>query len=340
MSTKFRITGLSAVRTAPAIEDRYETIVVGGGPAGLTAALYSARYAHKTLLVAKLLGGNITEAPLVDDYIGIPDISGNDLVDKFVKHVKKYNVPIIIDEVVDVARRPGENLWCIRLRDMKKEVCAYSIILAVGSEKKKLGVPGERELVGKGVSYCATCDGPLFKGKVVAVVGGGNAALTSAIYLAKIASKVYLIHRRGEFRAFNVYVEAAKNSPNITFLLNSVITEIIGRDRVEAVKVLNKAEGRESIINVDGVFVEIGLQPPVEFFKKIGLELDETGRVRVNVDRSTNLPGIFVAGDAAGGPFKYRFEQIITAAADGAIAADAACKYVCALRYAGGSTPE
>ncbi|MEM0378644.1 MAG: FAD-dependent oxidoreductase [Thermosphaera sp.] len=332
MSAKFRVTGLSAVRTSPMLEDKYETIVVGGGPAGLTAALYSARYGHKTLLVTKLLGGNITEAPLVDDYIGIPDITGNDLADKFVKHVKKYNVPIVIDEITDVSRKPEENLWCVRLRDARREVCAHAIILAVGSEKKKLNVPGEKELVGKGVSYCATCDGPLFKGKVVAVVGGGNAALTSAIYLSKIASKVYLIHRRSEFRAFNVYVEAARNTPNISMLLDTVVTEVIGKEKVEAVRVLNKVEGREEVIPVDGLFVEIGLQPPVEFFKKIGLELDETGRAKVNVDRSTNLPGIFVAGDAAGGPFKYRFEQIITAAADGAIAADAACKYICALK--------
>jgi len=332
MSFKFRITGLPSASTRSG--EVYDVIVVGGGPAGLTAALYSARYGFKTIVVTKLIGGAVGEAPLVDDYPGIPDTPGNDLVDKFVKHVKKYNVPIVIDEAVNMVRRPEDNRWCIELRS-GGTICGYTVIIAVGSEKRKLDVPGEKELVGKGVSYCATCDGPLFKDKVVAVVGGGNAAFTSALYLSKLASHVYLIHRRDEFRAFKVYVDAAQSNPKITILTNTIVKEVLGRDKLEAVRIYNTKTQQEEVLRVDGLFIEIGLEPPVEFFKKIGLEVDETGRVKVNVDRSTNLPGVFAAGDAAGGPYKYRFEQIITAAADGAMAADAAFKYILALKGGG-----
>ncbi|MCY0867960.1 MAG: FAD-dependent oxidoreductase [Desulfurococcus sp.] len=329
MSLKFRLTGLA--RTTRETGEVYDVIVVGGGPAGLTAALYSARYELKTIVVAKLLGGALSEAPLVDDYIGIPDTPGNDLVDKFVKHVRKYNVPIVSGEVVNVFRKPEGSQWCVELSS-GEVICGYAVILAVGSEKRRLNVPGERELVGKGVSYCATCDGPLFKGKVVAVVGGGNSALTSALYLANIASHVYLIHRRDSFRAFKIYVDAAFKNPKITVLTNKVVKEVVGSESLEAVRLMDTKTMEETELKVNGLFVEIGLEPPVEFFKKIGLELDETGRVKVNVDRSTNLPGVFVAGDAAGGPYKYRFEQVITAAADGAIAADAAFKYILAVK--------
>jgi thioredoxin reductase (NADPH) len=325
VSFKLRIVPVKA----PTKEEVYDVVIVGGGPAGLTAALYSARYELKTVVVTKLVGGYVTEATIVDDYPGLPDIPGEELVNRFVNHVKKYNVPIIQDEVVDMYRK--DKLWCVKTAS-EKELCGYAVIIAVGSEKRKLNVKGEEEFSGRGVSYCATCDGPLFKDKIVAVVGGGNSALTSAIYLASLASKVYLIHRRDEFRAFRVYVEKALNNPKIEILKNSVVKEIIGDNRVRAIRIENRVTGEERVIEVDGVFIEIGLKPPREFFEKIGLEVDETGHAVVKVDRSTNLEGVFVAGDAAGGPYKYRFEQIITAAADGAIAADAAFKYILSVK--------
>lgn len=324
---KFKLTPLTIQPEAG--EEKYDVVVVGGGPAGLTAALYAARYELKTIVVTKLIGGLVTEATIVDDYIGLPEITGQELVNKFVAHVKKYNVPIVVDEVVDL-KKQGE-LWCAETR-LNKKYCGYAVILAVGSEKRKLRVPGEDRLTGKGVSYCATCDGPLFKGKTVAVVGGGNSALISALYLAELASKVYLIHRRSEFRAFPIYVERARSSPKIEFVLNSIVTEIIGKEKVEAVRIKNIAVDEEKTIPVDGVFIEIGLEPPTEFFKKIGIEVDENGFANVKPDMSTNLPGVYVAGDAAGGQCKYRFEQIITAAAEGAKAADAAFKYVIKMK--------
>ncbi|OYT40400.1 MAG: thioredoxin reductase [Desulfurococcales archaeon ex4484_58] len=330
MSLSFRLVGLP--QTKP-VEEKYDIIIVGGGPAGLSAALYAARYQLKSIVITKVLGGLVNEAPLVDDYLGIPEVTGSELIEKFVNHVKKYNVPIIIDEVVDVKRK--DDLWCIETRSSRSSICGYAVILAVGSKKRKLDVPGEDRLIGRGVSYCATCDGPLFKDRIVAVVGGGNSALSSALYLASLASKIYLIHRRDQFRAFKMYVEKASKNPKIEFVLNSVVSEIIGEEKVEAIKVKNRVSDEEKTLKVDGVFVEIGSEPPREFFEKIGVETDEQGYAKINPDQSTNLPGIYVAGDAAGGPYKYRFEQIITAAGEGAKAADAAFKYILKLQSRG-----
>ena len=330
MSVKFKLeTGTFKLTppTLPTTKEKrdYDLIIVGGGPAGLTAAIYGARYGLDVAIITKLLGGYMTEATIVDDYPGLPDIPGNELVDKFVSHVKKYNVPIVIDEVVNISK--DKNKWIVETRLGKKHTC-YAVIIAVGSEKRKLGIPGENKFIGRGVSYCATCDGPLFKGKIVAVVGGGNSALISALYLAKICSRVILIHRRDQFRAFPLYVEEAKKNPKIKILTNTIVTEILGDNKLRSIKIKNTVTGEERILEVDGLFIEIGLEPPIHFFKKIGLELDETGHVITKPDMSTNLPGIYVAGDAAGGPCKYRFEQIIVAAAEGAKAADAAFKYI------------
>ncbi len=323
MSLRFSLTGLSIESGQEKKE--YDVIIIGGGPAGLTAALYSARYSMEAIVITELVGGYMSEAPLVDDYPGLPEIPGNELVKKFVSHVKKYGVPIIVDKAIDVI--PKDKKWLVKTLT-GKEYIGKAVIIAIGSKKRKLGVPGEDRLIGKGVSYCTTCDGPLFKDKVVAVVGGGNSAVTGALYLAEIADKVYLIHRREEFRAFKVYVDKAEKHPKITILRNYVVTEILGKEKVEGIKIKNRKTGEERILEVDGVFIEIGLVPPTDFFRKIGIEIDEKGYAKTRPDQSTNLPGIYVAGDAAGGPCKYRFEQIITAAAEGAKAADAAFKYI------------
>lgn len=329
MSFKLRTGVISTLAKRAEPKEKYDLIVVGGGPAGITAAIYATRYGLDVMVIAKKLGGYVSEAPLVDDYPGLPDISGNDLVDRFIRHLEKYNVPLIIDEVINIYKKDSSSpLWCVETKGLRRVICAYAVILAIGSEKRKLGVPGEEKLTGKGVSYCAVCDGPLFKGKVVAVIGGGNSAFTSALFLSNYASKVYLIHRRDTFRALQVYIETASKNPRIEILTNTVVTEIIGADRVESIRVRDVKTGEERVLPVDGVFIEIGLQPNTEFFRRIGIEVDEEGRARVNIDKSTNIPGIYVAGDAAGGPLKYKLEQIITAAAEGAIAADAASKYV------------
>lgn len=318
----FRLTGPPRARV---VEREFDVIVVGAGPAGLSAALYSSRYGLRTLIISKTVGGKVNFAPLVDDYLGLPETPGSTLVEKYVKHVSKYNVPIIIDEVVNVFNRSGR--WFVEAKS-NGEFQTYVVILCLGTVNRKLNVPGEDEMLGKGVSYCATCDGPLFKDKTVAVVGGGNSAIVSALYLSNLASQVYLIHRRGSFRAFKTYIDRVTVNPKVKVLYNTVVTEIKGTDRVEAIKVKNTATGEENEINVNGVFIEIGSEPPKEFFQRIGVEVDENGYAKVKPDMSTNLPGVFAAGDCAGGPCKYRFEQISTAIAEGAVAADAAFKYV------------
>ena len=320
MSTRFRL----GMPTTPPIQE-YDVIVVGAGAAGLTAALYLARYRLNVLVIAEVIGGTMIEASVIDDYPGLPEISGSDLANKFIEHVKKYKVPIIRDYVVNVIKH-GEK-FMVQTRS-GTEYYSKAVILAIGLKRRKLGVPGESKFLGRGVSYCVTCDIPLFKDKRIAIVGGGNAALTGALHASQIASKVYLIHRRSEFRALPIYVELIKKNPKIELVLNAIVKEIGGRDRVEYVLIEKKDEKKLMKLPVDGIFIEIGFEPPTQFLKKIGLETDETGRAIVKPGQRTSIDGLFIAGDCAGGPYKYRLEQVITAAAEGAIAADAVFKYL------------
>ncbi|MEM1882699.1 MAG: FAD-dependent oxidoreductase [Sulfolobales archaeon] len=303
----------------------FDVVVVGGGPAGLSAALYAARFSLKVLLIAESVGGTLNEAGIIDDYIGVPDIPGPELAKKFESHVMKYKVPVVIDRVVAI-KRVGKDFEVVLQNSGSYK--STSVIIAVGSLRRNLGVPGEDRLKGKGVTYCAPCDAPMFKDKEVAVVGGGNAALQGALLTASYASKVYLVHRRDSFRAFPVYVELVKKNPKIELVLNSVITEIGGIDRVEWIRVKNLVSGETREVKVSGVIVEIGSEPPKDFLKSIGLELDEYGYVVVWPGQKTNIEGIFAAGDCTGGPHKKKFDQIVTAVAEGAVAAYSAYEYV------------
>lgn len=311
-------------------EGIYDCIIVGAGPAGLTSALYLARFNLNVVVVSKDVGGQMALAPLVDDYPGIPGVPGTRLTEMFEEHVKRYGVPMIIGDSVKSISRNSET-WCLETEGDKR-LCGYTIILATGTVRRRLNVPGEDKFIGRGVSYCAVCDGPFFKERIVAVVGGGDAALTSALYLSTITRKVYLIHRRDAFRAFPFYIEKVKNNPKIELIMNSIVVEIIGEKKVSGVRVRNIISNQERVIETDGVFIEIGSEPPREFLRSIGLELDEMGYVAVNPDMSTNLPGIYACGDVAGGKYKHRFEQIITAAAEGAIAAYSVYKYLLKMK--------
>ncbi|MEM4786171.1 MAG: FAD-dependent oxidoreductase, partial [Desulfurococcaceae archaeon] len=230
--------------------EEFDTIIVGGGPAGLGAALYSARYQLKTIIVTKTIGGQAVLAPFIENYLGLPNISGSDLVDKFLKHIMNYNIPIVIDEVVNI-RKNGVK-WIVETKS-ERNIQGYVVILATGSERRKLNVPGEEEFIGRGVSYCATCDAPFFKNKTVAVIGGGDAALISALYLTAIASKVYIIHRRGEFRAIKTYIDRVFENPKIETIMNTIVLEIIGKDKVEALRIRNIITGEEKLLKIDGV---------------------------------------------------------------------------------------
>lgn len=305
--------------TRPLEEKEYDVVVIGGGPAGVAAAIYAARYMLDAILVTKEKGGQLNKIGYVENYPGILKIMGPELIDRLYEHLAKYKVPVVLDEVIDV--KCEENKFNV-ITASDRVFKTKTVILALGVVKRKLGVPGEEEFLGRGVSYCAPCDAPLFKDKVVAVVGGGDSAVSASLLLAEYARKVYVIHRRSRFRAQPYYIRQMELNPKIEFIFNSNVAEIGGTKTVEWVKI--KETGRKIFVN--GVFIEIGANPPAEFFRKIGVETDGKGYVKVSKDQSTNIPGIFAAGDCtnAAGAFK----QIVVAAAQGAIAADSAYRYI------------
>ena len=301
----------------------YDVVVVGGGPAGLTAALYAARYMLSVVVVTEKIGGQMAEAGWIENYPGIPRIVGPELTKRFEEHVRKYDVPIVLDTVVDILR-DGE-LFIVKLAS-GVELKGRTIILALGVRKRKLGVPGELEFVGRGVSYCAPCDAPLFRGKRVAVVGGGDSAASAALLLAEYADKVYIVHRRDQLRAQPLYRRLLSENPRIEILYNRIVKRIYGDKVVRKLILENIVNGQIEELDVDGVFIEIGAEPPTDFARKLGLEVDDKGYIKVKDDMSTNIPGVFAAGDctnALGG-----VKQIVVAAAMGAVAATSAYRYL------------
>ena len=308
----------------------YDVVVVGGGPAGLTAALYAARYMLSVVVITEKIGGQMAEAGWVENYPGIPRIVGPELAKRFEEHVKRYNVTIVLDTVVDILR-DGEQ-FVVKLAS-GVELKGRTIILAIGVKKRRLGVPGELEFLGRGVSYCAPCDAPLFRGKRVAVVGGGDSAASAALLLAEYADKVYIVHRRDQLRVQPLYRKLLDENPRIEMLYNRVVKRICGDKVVRKLVLENIVNGQIEELNVDGVFIEIGAEPPTDFAKKLGLEVDDKGYIRVRDDMSTNIPGVFAAGDctnAFGG-----VKQIIVAAAMGAVAATSAYKYLLGKKEGG-----
>ncbi len=299
----------------------YEILIIGGGPAGLTAGIYGARSKRDTLIIEKLLpGGQAGFTDLVENYPGFPEgIEGPDLVKRMEEQAKKFGADILIDEIVDL-KLDGEEKEVVGRSGIYR---AKTVIISGGAEPRKLGVPGEKEFTGKGVSYCATCDGAFFENQDIAVVGGGDTAVQEAIYLTQFARKVTIIHRRDKLRATKILQERAFKNEKIDFLWNSVVTEILGNKRVEKIKVKNVKTGEEKIIEKDGIFIYIGLIPNTEYLKgKIDLSPD--GYIITDEEMKTNLPGVYAAGDIR----KKSLRQIVTAVADGAQAAMSAVKYI------------
>lgn len=286
----------------------YDIIIVGAGPAGLTAALYALR-ANKNILVleAKSYGGQIVNASLVENYPGIENISGFDYATTLYNQVKKLGGVIKYEKVLNIDSDKT-------VTTNKDKYQARSVIIATGAENRKLNIKGEQELIGRGVSYCATCDGNFYKEKTTAVVGGGNTAIEDAIYLSNIATKVYLIHRREEFRAEQKYVEELKSKENVEFILNAKVKEIKGQDKVESI-IISKNSGEEEL-QIDGLFIAVGQTPNNEIFKNI-LDLDDKGYIISEDDVHTKTKGIYVAGDAR----KKELRQLTTAVSDGSISA-------------------
>ena len=293
------------------MEEVHDLIIVGSGPAGLSAAIYAQRAELDTIVIEKnmMSGGQILNTYEVDNYPGLPGISGFDLGVKLREHADKLGASFK-EDTVTAAELSG---------DVKKLVCenetyeAKSIIIATGAHHRTLGVPGETVLTGAGVSYCATCDGAFFKGKVTAVIGGGDVALEDAIFLARMCKKVYVIHRRDELRGAKSLQNKLLSLDNTEVIWDTVVEEICGRDKVEFLKLLNKKTGEKEELPVDGVFVAVGIEPDSKEFKEL-LQTDSQGYIAAGEDGKTSVPGVFAAGDVR----TKGLRQVITAASDGA----------------------
>ncbi len=286
----------------------YDTVIVGSGPAGLTAAIYAKRAGLATLLIENtpVGGGQIATTDRVDNYPGLPGINGMELGMKFREHAEELGCEFRDGQVVRV--EPDK----VTLDD-GTTIDTKTVVLALGADHRQLGVPGENEFRGKGVSYCATCDGAFFRKKDVAVVGGGDVALDDAIYLSRFASRVYLIHRRDEFRGAQSLVDEASSKENVTFVMDTVVNQVDGENMVTGVETENRKTGEKSTIQVNGVFMAVGTQPNTAGIEGLP-DTDEKGYVIAGEDCVTSIPGIFAAGDLR----TKQLRQVITAAADGA----------------------
>ncbi|MDO8535654.1 MAG: thioredoxin-disulfide reductase [Candidatus Omnitrophota bacterium] len=307
------------------MDDIYDIIIIGGGPAGLTAGIYSARARMKTLLLEKMLcGGQILTADLIENFPGFPcGAKGPELADLMLKQAEAVGLEISTREVKKITLKRTEKDPFI-IETVEGDIFkTLSVIISTGANWNALGVPGEDKLRGRGVSYCATCDGPLFRNKDIVVVGGGDTALGDAIYLTRFANKVTVVHRRDKLRATQIIQERALMNKKIELCLKSVVTEITGNTKVEGIKVKNVATNEEKIIKADGVFVLIGLSPNSDMFKGL-LKLDEKGYVASDEEMQTSVDGVFACGDVRKKPLR----QIVTAAGEGATAAVSAEHYV------------
>ena len=298
----------------------YDLIIIGSGPAGLSAAVYGKRSGLNLLVLEKnpMSGGQVLNTYEVDNYLGMPGINGFDMGVQFRQHADKLGVEFREAEVSAIEDRGGSKI----VRANGEELEAKAVILATGAVHAHLGVPGEEELSGMGVSYCATCDGAFFRGKTVAVVGGGDVALEDAIYLARTCEKVYLIHRRDELRGAMVLQEELKNLPNVEILYSHVVEEIQGTDSVEGIRIKNLKTEEVSVLPLAGIFVAVGIRPGTELVREL-TACDEGGYVLAGEDCATQMPGLFAAGDVRKKPIR----QIVTAVSDGANAAVAAGAY-------------
>ena len=310
----------------------YDLVIIGSGPAGLSAAVYAKRAGLNTLVLEKspMSGGQVLTTYEVDNYLGLPGINGYDMGMKFREHADRMGVEFVEAEVQGVVKGFGDaqktqiteakDVYTVKTN--KEHYETRAVLIATGANHSKLGVPGEEELAGMGVSYCATCDGAFFRNRTVVVVGGGDVAVEDAIFLARTSSKVYLIHRRDELRAAKILQERVKSLENVEILWNTVVKEIQGEDQVEGVLLENVESGEQKVLATDGVFIAVGIRPNSEVFEGLA-ECDEKGYLIAAEDGVTSTPGIFAAGDVR----TKTLRQIITAVADGANAVTSVQNY-------------
>ncbi|MFA5994593.1 MAG: FAD-dependent oxidoreductase [Parcubacteria group bacterium] len=300
----------------------YDLIIVGAGVAGLTASMYASRYRLEHLIFGVEPGGQMNEIHSIENWPGKIAISGRELIANLVEQVNHFGVEIKNDSI-NAVQKNADGIF--EIETSKAKYLAKTVIMAMGTSYKKMNIPGEKEFIGKGVSYCATCDAMFFRNKVISVIGGGNSAAVAAITLADYAEKVYLLYRGERLSAEPIWLEKIAANPKIEVITSTNVIEIKGEAKVEKI-ILDKAHEDKTYLAVDGVFIEIGSEPGIELIRKLVVETDEKNFIKVGADQSTNVPGVFAAGDITTGSNKFR--QLITASAEGALAANGAYKKV------------
>lgn len=303
----------------------YDTVIIGAGPAGLTAALYAGRFRLKSVVIEKMIpGGQIILSESIENFPGfVGGIKTDELIGRFKKQVEDVGVPIENEDVVSIEESLDKSGYQYVVKTKSKEYQTKTIIIATGAWSKRLGVPGEDAFIGKGVSYCGTCDGPFFKNKEVVLVGGGDRAIEDALYLTNYCAKVTVVHRRKELRASKILQEKAFANKKIVFVWDSVIEKIDGELKVSGVTTKNVVSGVLSVISCNGVFVFVGIKPTTDFVRNL-LKVDDTGFIITGYDMSSSKAGIFACGDCR----QKSLYQVINACGDGAVAADSAHKFI------------
>lgn len=303
------------------MDKTFDLLIIGSGPAGMTAGIYAARAELDFAVIeqSSVSGGQILSTYEVDNYPGLPSMSGGELANKLREHCDSLRVPFVT-AIADRIEHTEDGLFNVTLDD-GRVLTSKNVIAATGASHRELGIPGEEDLAGMGVSYCATCDGAFFKGADVAVIGGGDVAVEDAIYLSRICNKVYLLHRRNEFRATAALVSEAHSIPNIEFITPAIPLRITGEDMVERLEINRVDTGEVTALNISGVFVAVGISPASELFSAL-CDCDSDGYILAGEDCKTSLPGLFAAGDIRKKPLR----QIITACADGANAVSSISK--------------
>ncbi len=299
----------------------YDVLILGGGPAGYTASIYASRSELKNVVIAQQVGGQMAVSVSIENYPGFEKIAGPELAEKFKVHAEGYGAETVLDEITDISKI--DNGFIVTTASGSTYE-GKSVIYALGANHRHLGVKGEDEFIGKGVGYCATCDGFFFRNKTVGVMGGGDSATTAALYLADIAAKVYLIHRREEFRSEPIWVSKVQAHKKIELVVPNEITEIVGEQLMTHIVLKNEYNGSKNL-EMNGIFVEIGQVANVDLAEKMGVEISDKKLVKVEKDFSTNIPGFYAVGEVAD---SNPFRQVITAAAEAATAADSVKKYL------------
>ncbi len=296
-------------------KNQYELVIIGAGPAGLAGSIYASRYAINHLVVGGIMGGQISETHLIDNYPGIEDVTGLEFSQKWVHHVQKYGKNILTDQVKNIQKNK-KYFWEVEMESGKK-IFSKALLLATGSKRRKINLSQKEDFIGKGVSYCATCDGFFYKNKTVGVIGGSDSAVVSALYLANIAQKVYLIYRKKQLRCEPHWRKMVEKNKKIEIIYQTNVIGLEGEGRLEKIKLDQKYKEKKELI-LEGLFIEIGSLPNFDYAQNLKIDIDDGGYIKIRKDGTTSVEGVWAAGDITDGSNKLR--QVITAASEGVIA--------------------